>query len=370
MIPVNIPLVTEEDIQSVVEVMRDGWLSGEAPIVSEFENQFAHLHGQEFGIAVPNGSLAIDLVLHTIDLKIGDEVILPSFAIISCLAEIMRRGAKPVFVDSEPNTWNMDTKNLSAAVSRNTKAILVVHTYGLPTNMDAVTKVASQHGLPVIEDCAESHGLRFRSKPVGSFGLASTFSFYANKNVTTGEGGMVITSDESLANRLRYYRNLTFSPERRFVHEEVGWNLRFSAIQAALGLSQLRRLDQTIKRRREIGQRYRDALESIQGVDMAPPLIDYAQNDYWVVGAVLSQEKFGSARDVADSLAARGVQTRPFFFPLHRQPAYLRTADAKVWDLPVADMLGEQGLYFPNGLGMTDDQLEEAVRKTKEVLGN
>lgn len=180
---------------------------------------------------------------------------------------------------------------------------------------------------------------------------------------------MITTSNEEFANRLRYYRNLTFSPERRFVHAEVGWNLRFSAIQAALGLSQLGRLDQIIWRRREIARRYREALATIDGVHMAPASVEYAQNDYWVVGAVLSPERQGLAKNVAAALFERGVQTRPFFYPLHRQPAYLRTSMARVWDLPVADTLGEQGLYFPNGLGMTDEQLDEAVSVTKEVLG-
>lgn len=368
MIPVNIPQITEDDIAAVTETLRGGWLSGDAPIVAEFEDAFARVHGQTFGVAVPNGSLAIDLVFAVMNIGPGDEVILPSFAIISCLSEILRRGATPVFVDSDPVTWNLDVSQLEAAITDKTVAILVVHTYGLPADMDKVLAVASEHEIPVIEDAAESHGLLYRGKVCGSMGFASTFSFYANKNITTGEGGMILSSDEEFVRKLRYYRNLTFMPPRRFVHEDIGWNLRFSGLQAALGNSQLKRLQASILRRREIASVYREAVKDISGVTLAPAETDTGMNDYWIVGMTLDPGIYGTAETVAAQLAEKGVQTRPFFFPLHLQPVYRKSPVHRAGSFPVAEYLGEYGLYVPNGLGMSDGDTHKAAEIVREVL--
>lgn len=368
MIPVNIPHITEDDVVAVTDTLRGGWVSGDAPIVSEFEDAFATAHGQAFGVAVPNGSLAIDLVFHVLDIGPGDEVILPSFAIMSCLSEILRRGATPVFVDSDPVTWNMDVSQVESAVTEKTKAILAVHTYGLPVDMDAVLAIADKHNIPVIEDAAESHGLTYKDRVCGSMGFASTFSFYANKNITTGEGGMILSSDEEFVSKLRYYRNLTFMPPRRFVHEDIGWNLRFSGVQAALGLSQLKRLEQSIQRRRNIAHGYRDALEGIPGISFAPDEGKFGKNNYWVVGLALDKDVFPDAIQMAERLLDAGVQTRPFFYPLHLQPVFKKSAVFRDYHLPVAEWLGDYGLYLPNGLGMSDDQLHEAVRIATEVF--
>lgn len=367
MIPVNIPLITEDDVEAVTGVLRDGWVSGEAPVVQEFEEKFATLHGQAFGVAVPNGSLALDLLISCLGIGQGDEVIVPSFAIISCIGEILRRGARPVFVDSDPATWNMKVAEVEAAVSERTKAIMAVHTYGLPVDMNPLLAIAAAHKILLIEDAAEAHGSRYGSEPVGGIGYASTFSFYANKNVTTGEGGMVLTSDEGFANKLRYYRNLTFQPDKRFVHQDLGWNLRFSATQAALGLSQIKRLPTIIERRRDIATAYRERIGGIEGVAMAPERTSYAVNDFWVVGAVLHQQYFGNASHIAEKLLEVGVQTRPFFFPLHLQPVYERLFGTHS-SMPVVENLSNQGLYFPNGLGMSDSQLDEATSRVFEVL--
>lgn len=367
MIPVNIPLVTEGDIQSVSAVLREGWISGEAPVVQEFEEKFARQNGQSCGVAVPNGSLALDLVISCLDIGKGDEVIVPSFAIISCIAEILRRGARPVFVDSDPETWNMNVEGVERAISERTKAIMVVHTYGLPVDMDPLLAIAATRSILVIEDAAEAHGSFYKERPVGGIGYVSTFSFYANKNITTGEGGMILTSDPKFAEKIRYYRNLTFQPSKRFVHEDLGWNLRFSAIQAALGLSQMKRLVAIVQRRREIATTYRERIGGIPGVRMAPTKTTYAVNDYWVVGAVLDRERFGLASHAATQLLELGVQTRPFFFPLHKQPVYRRMFGNEV-SMPEAEYLGAQGLYFPNGLGMSEADLQEATSRVFEVL--
>jgi perosamine synthetase len=369
-IPVNTPLITEEDIEAVSRVLREGWISGEAPIVAEFEQTFAAVHGQKYGIAVPNGSLAIDLVIATMDIRPGDEIIMPTFTIISCVAEILRRGATPVFVDADPVTWNMDVSDLEPLVTEKTRAIMVVHTYGLPVDMDPVIEVADKYNLPIIEDSAEAHGLMYRDRPCGSMGFVSTFSFYANKNITTGEGGMILTSDEEFANRLRYFRNLTFNPAQRFVHEELGWNLRFTAIQAALGLSQLSRLKETILRRREVARLYREVLGGIPGVQFAPGATESGVNDYWVVGVVLDSRLHPTARQLGRDLERNGIQTRPFFFPLHKQPVYKEAPFGQGYSLPISENLYAQGLYLPNGLALTESDIYLAAEKVKEGLSH
>ena len=369
-IPVNVPEVTEDDIEAVVLAMRGGWISGDSPVVAEFEEKFSAAHGKSFGVAVPNGTLAIDLTVSALDIGVGDEVIMPTFAIISCVSQVLRLGATPVFIDADPITWNMDVRNIEQAITSKTRAILAVHTYGLPVDMDPVLAVASRYSIPVVEDAAESHGLIYKDRVCGSMGFVSTFSFYANKNVTTGEGGMILTDDEALATRLRYLHNLTFNPERRFVHEELGWNLRFTGIQAAMGLSQLARLDSSIEKRRRFSAVYREALAVCEGVAMAPQHTSYATNDYWVVGVVLDSTKKGNAADLAKKLDLQGVQTRPFFYPLHQQPVYLKAPQGHPISLPVAENLGRQGLYFPNGLGMSDAQIHTAAGVIRKTLSS
>lgn len=370
MIPVNVPDISEGDVQAVVSVLREGWISGDAPVVGEFERFFAQAHGQQFGIAVANGSLALDLVFATLDVGAGDEVILPSFTIASCLFEILRRGAVPVFIDADPVTWNMDVARVRNAISPRTVAILAVHIYGLPVDMDPLLEIGHEFGITILEDSAEAHGLRYKEKVCGSMGYASTFSFYANKNVTTGEGGMILTSDEDFAERLRFFRNLCFQSGKRFVHEEAGWNMRLSALQAALGLSQLGRLEESISRRREMASRYREMLTGIAGVSMAPEEIPSSRNDYWVVGVTLSPRFFPTADVIATRLAQNGLQTRPFFFPLHKQPVYQKSNQFRNFSLPVSEYLGNYGFYLPNGLGMSEDQLEQAVAITRSALSS
>jgi len=367
-IPVNVPEVTEDDIDAVAHAMRGGWISGDSPTVAEFEEKFAAAHGKALGVAVPNGTLAIDLTISALDLGPGDEIIMPTFGIISCVSQVLRLGATPVFVDADPVTWNMDVSSIEQAMSSRTRAIMVVHTYGLPVDMDPVLELAHRFSIPVIEDAAESHGLVYKDRVCGSMGFVSTFSFYANKNITTGEGGMILTDDADFAARVKYLRNLTFNPERRFVHEELGWNLRFTGIQAAMGLSQLARLGSSIEKRRRFAVIYREALTGCEGVTMAPAQTPYATNDYWVVGAVLDSSKWGTAADLAHKLDRQGVQTRPFFYPLHQQPVYQGLPMARISSLPVAENLGRQGLYFPNGLGMSDDVIHTAARRIRKVL--
>jgi perosamine synthetase len=368
-IPVNIPLITDEDREAVNKSLLDGWISGDGPVIQEFERAIASQVGRKHGVAVSNGSDAIELALRVLNLNPGDEVILPTFTIISCLAPILRAGLVPVFVDADSETWNMRTDLLRDVLSEKTRAILVVHIYGIATDMSRVMKFARENDLRVIEDSAEAHGVFFRDQPCGSFGDLSTFSFYANKNVTTGEGGMVLTDDSQLAEQLRYFRNLTFLESRRFVHEDLGWNMRLSSLQAALGTSQSKRIEDSLVRRRFIADRYREALQSLKGIRFQADQYEGNKNGYWVFGVVLdSHSRFPNAEAAMAAFAEEGVGTRPFFFPLHQQPLISRYPHRTVGEYPVSENLGVNGFYLPNGLGMSDSDLDRAVSIASEVL--
>lgn len=336
--------------------------------MKRLEEGLAKRVGRRHAIAVSNGSVALELAVACLGIGPGDEVILPTFTIISCAAAVVRAGAIPVVVDCDPETWNMDVSQIEARVTARTKAIMVVHVYGMPVDMDPVLEIARQNRLFVIEDAAEAIGQTYRGKPCGSFGDVSTFSFYPNKHITTGEGGMVLTDDDGLAERCRDLRNLSFGRRRRFVHEDLGWNFRMSNLQAAVGVAQLERLDQAIMRKREIGRRYRELLAGIP-CQLPCPATDYAENIYWVFGLVLNDEVKADAETVMRTLASSGVGTRPFFYPMHLQPVFRRRGLFAGVRCPVSERLAERGFYIPSGLGLSIsevDQVSGIVRKTVE----
>ncbi len=368
MIPVSRPWVTDADVDAVADILRQGFVSGDAPIVAEFEKAFAAAVHREHGVAVSNGSVALDLALHALNLEAGDEVIIPSFTIASCLFAVLRTKATPVFIDVDPLTWNLSAATLHAAITPRTRALLAVHIYGLPIDMDPVVALCDKHQVVIIEDAAESHTVTYNGKLCGSFGLASTFSFYANKAITTGEGGMIVTDDANFAQRLRGLRNLAFlpAPGPRFVHEEIGWNARLSALQAALGKSQLQRMNEVTAEKRRIGLAYHNALADHPLIQMQPTETSYSRNMYWVVGLILSEPL--DARQVAKLLRDRGVDTRPFFYPLHKQPMLSKYSLDTQPSLPVAERLGSQGLYLPSFVGITDDEVSFCAQQLIAAL--
>jgi perosamine synthetase len=281
---------------------------------------------------------------------------------------VVRAGAVPVLVDSDAQTWCMDVNQIEAKITRKTRAIMVVHIYGLPVDMDAVIELAEKHGLHIIEDAAEAHGLSCRNRPCGSFGSISTFSFYPNKHVTTGEGGMLMTDDAALADRIRKLRNLFFVPERRFVHEELGWNLRMSNLQAALGVAQLERLDEAVRRKRRMGARYTEALRGMARVQLPCERTAYAENIYWVYGVVLDEKTGLTAATAMDAMRARGVGTRPFFWPIHQQPVFQGMGMFQGERYPVAERLARYGFYLPSGLALTDPQMDHVIGEFRAML--
>jgi perosamine synthetase len=353
----------------LLECIDTGWISSEGPFVKAFEDSFAKRVARKHGVAVSNGSVALDAAVAALDLGPGDEVILPTFTIISCAAAIVRSGATPVLVDSHPDTWNMDVRQVESKITARTKAIMPVHTYGLPVDMEPLVSLASRYDLQIIEDAAEAHGQTYRKKPCGSFGDLSTFSFYPNKHVTTGEGGMILTDSDALAERCRGLRNLCFDPKRRFVHEHLGWNFRLTNLQAALGLAQLERLDEFLARKRRMGELYRSALHDLED-RIKLPLANTtdADNVYWVYGLVLNDPVRFDAAEAMRHLGAEGIGTRPFFWPMHEQPALLRRGLFAGERYPVAERIARRGFYLPSGLALTDSQIEAVAATVRKLV--
>jgi len=367
-IPVNEPLLDGNEKRYLAECIDTGWISSEGPFIKQFEERFAARVGRRYGIAVCNGSAALEIAVAALGLGYGDEVILPTFTIISCAAAVVRAGAKPVLVDSDSVTWNMDVGQIAAKITPRTKAIMVVHIYGLPVDMDPLLALANRHGLKVIEDAAEMHGQTYRGRPCGSFGDLSTFSFYPNKHLTTGEGGMLVTDDAALAKRCRSLRNLCFQPGKRFVHEELGWNFRMTNLQAAVGLAQLERLDEFVARKRRMGQRYTELLADLPGLQLPLAATDYADNIYWVYGLVLDESLPLDAEDAMHRLLKAEVGTRPFFWPMHEQPVFQNRGWFEGERFPVAERLAQRGFYIPSGLALSEAQMEEVATVVREVL--
>ncbi|MBT3069773.1 DegT/DnrJ/EryC1/StrS family aminotransferase [Rhodomicrobium sp. Az07] len=367
-IPVNEPLLDGNEKAYLNQCIETGWISSEGPFVREFEDKFAARCGRKHGIAVANGTAALDAAVEALGIGPGDEVILPAFTIISCIAQIVRSGAKPVLVDADPITWNMDVSQIESRITQHTKAIMVVHTYGLPVDMDPVLALARRHNLRVIEDAAEAHGQTYRGKPCGSFGDLSVFSFYPNKHVTTGEGGMILTDDDELAEICRSLRNLCFQPHARFVHERLGWNLRMTNLQAAIGLAQLERLDGFVARKRSMGRLYTELLADIRGIQLPLDATDYADNIYWVFGLVIETSRQLSAAAAMKALAQKRVGTRPFFWPMHEQPVFSRMGLFAKDDHPTASRIARQGFYIPSGLALTPSQAAEVAERVRAVF--
>ena len=368
-IPVNTPLLDANEKKYLCECIDTGWISSEGPFVKQLETGMAAYVGRKYGIAVCNGSVALDLAVEALQLQKGDEVIMPTFTIISCAAALVRKGIKPVLVDSDPDTWNMDVSQIEDKITPKTKAIMVVHLYGLPVDMDVVLDIARRHNLYIIEDGAEAHGLEYKGQKCGSFGTISAMSFYPNKHITTGEGGMVLMDDEGLRERSDLFRNLCHSRGKRFYHEELGYNFRMSNIQAAVGVAQLEKIDQHLKLKRELGASYQQKLKGIEQLQLPLEKTDYADNVYWVFGMVLQPEVSMNAKEMMDKLAKRNVGCRPFFYPMHQQPVFHKMGLFSGERYPVAERLGERGFYVPSGLTVTEEQRQYIADQVKEVLG-
>ncbi|WP_250441350.1 DegT/DnrJ/EryC1/StrS family aminotransferase [Caballeronia sp. AZ1_KS37] len=368
MIPVNEPLLEGNERTYLNECIESGWISSDGVFVERFERAMAAYVGRKHAIAVANGSAALDVAAAALSFEPDDEVIIPTHTIISCASAIVRTGARLRLVDSNADTWNMDVAKIEAAITSRTRAIMAVHTFGLPVDMKPVLDLAKKYGLAVIEDAAQAIGLTYEGKQCGSFGDISCFSFYANKHITTGEGGMILCDDDALAARAKSLRNLCFKPERRFVHEELGWNYRMSSLQAAVGLAQFEKLDERIARKRALGRRYEALLHDVRGLELAPVACSYAENIYWVFGVVLDDRLPIGADEACAILADAGVSARPFFWPMHEQPVFRKQGLFEGESYPVAERMSRRGFYLPSGLALTEAQQDQAVAAVRNMM--
>jgi len=365
MIYVNKPLFISNEEKYLTECIKTGWVSSEGPFVKEFEQDFSSYIGQKYGIAVSSGTAALEVALGAIGLKPGDEVIMPSFTIISCALAAVNYGAVPVFVDSEPDTWNIDVNKIEEKITEKTRAIMPVHIYGHSCDMDPIMEIAKKYNLLIIEDAAEAHGAEYKGRKCGSFADISCFSFYANKIINTGEGGMVLTNNEEYAERARILRNLGFIKEKRFYHQELARNYRMTNLQAALGVAQTKNIDKLIEIKIKNAQKYNEQLKDIKKLQL-PIEKSYAKNVYWMYGIVLGEEIGFTAKSFAQRLVEQGIATRPFFYPLHLQPA-LKDFNRK-GSYPIAKRIVEQGLYLPSGLGLKNNEIDIICDKIKTLL--
>ncbi len=367
-IPVNEPLLNGNEKKYLCECIDTGWISSEGPFVKEFEAKMAASVNRKYGISVCNGTAALEVAVQALRISEGDEVIMPTFTIISCAMAVTKQGGVPVFVDSDPDTWNMRVDEIEKKITSRTKAIMVVHIYGLPVDMNPVLVLANKYGLKIIEDAAEMHGQTYDGRPCGSFGDISIFSFYPNKHITTGEGGMVMTDDEELAERCRALRNLCFQKDPRYVHEEISDNYRFTNLQAAVGLAQLERLDEFVAKKRRMGKIYTEMLSDIKVIKLPKPKDEHADNIFWVYGIVLDDDIQIDNRTMVKILAEKGIGCRTFFWCMHEQPVYTEQGMFSGERYPVAEHLARKGFYIPSGLALTDEQIDRVVNGLKEVL--
>ncbi|MEO8209043.1 MAG: DegT/DnrJ/EryC1/StrS family aminotransferase [bacterium] len=369
-IPVNEPLLSGNEKKYLNQCIDSGWISSEGPFVKEFEEKFSQRVGRKFGVAVCNGTAALEASVIALDLGKGDEVIMPAFTIISCASAVIRAGAIPVLVDAEHDSWNMNANQIKEKITSRTKAIMVVHIYGLPVDMNPILKLAEEFNLKVIEDAAEQIGQTYYGKPCGSFGDISTFSFYPNKHITTGEGGMIVTDNEELAERCRSLRNLCFKPGRRFIHDELGYNFRMTNLQAAVGLAQFERLDEFVNKKREMGRIYTQYLRNNYYCELPLEKKNFAENIYWVYGIVIKDELNISAEDAMKKLFDKGIGTRPFFYPMNKQPVFNKIGLFTGESFPVAEKLSARGFYIPSGLALTEEQIVRTADTINTILNS
>lgn len=364
-IPISEPSIGKNEIDLVTRCVESGWVSSLGEYIGEFETQFSSFTEAKYGVSVFNGTVALHLALVALGIKEGDEVIVPSLTFIATANSVLYTGATPIFVDSEMETWNMDPEDIERKITSKTKAIIVVHLYGHPAQMDKIKKIAKKHNLFIIEDAAESHGAEYKGRKVGSIGTVGCFSFYGNKIITTGEGGIAVTNNKKLAESMRFLKDHAMSTTKKYYHPLLGFNYRMTNIQAALGVAQMKSLKKFIERKRDIAMLYNSQLKNISGITLqneAP----WAKAVYWMY-SILITPKSGITRDtLALKLKKEGIDSRPFFIPNHQMP-YFPSAVRKQ-KFPVAQKLSQQGINLPSSVLVTDEQIIHICKVIKKIL--
>ena len=373
-VAVNTPLFDGNEKKYLMDCIDTGWISSSGEYINRFEEEFANFLGVKYGVAVSNGTTALETAIQALNLEKGSEIIMPDFTIISCVQAVIKAGLVPVFVDCDRTTWNMDVGQIEKNITNKTKGIMAVHIYGLPVDMDPIIDLSRKYNLVIIEDVAEAQGLLYKNKQCGSLGDISAFSFFANKHITCGEGGMVTTSNDFYYSRSKKIRNLFFDEERRYIHEEFGDNFRMTNMQAAIGLAQLEKINRTVKRKREIGNKYLQELSKVDFFQLPCKQTDYSENIYWIFGLVIKNPTI-VADDVMKKLKEHGIDTRHFFYPMHKQPAVLKSGVCKKENLrddlfPNSNYISEHGFYIPSGLGITEEEQNYVIKTIKDLYGN
>lgn len=367
MIMVNEPLLSGNEKKYINECIDTGWISSEGPFVKLFEKQMANFVGRNYATACTSGTAAIDIAVSALELQEGDEVIIPSFTIISCAQALTKIGVKPVLVDCDYDTFNMKVEDIESKINSNTKAIMMVHMYGLTVNVDQILDLAKKYNLKVIEDAAHAIGQTYKGVQCGSFGDISIFSFYPNKHITTGEGGMVLCNDKKLNERSKSLRNLFFS-DQRFIHNEIGFNYRMTNLQAALGVAQLENINQIIKKKRWIGETYNNLLKDLDILNLPIKNTKYCENIYWVYAITVKDNYSKTAEQIMSELKELKIGTRPFYYPMHKQPVFNRAGLFLNDKLPNSEKLYKTGFYIPSGLALTENQAIEVSKALYTVL--
>jgi len=360
-IPVAEPSIGEEELEYVIEAVRSGWISSKGQFIREFEGKFAQYCGAKYGVATSSGTVALHLALMALGIRSGDKVIVPTLTFVATANTVKYTGAKPVFVDSHRDYWCIDPVKIEEAITPKTKAIIAVHLYGHPCDMDPIIVTARRHNLYIIEDAAEAHGAEYKGKKIGSMGDISCFSFYGNKVITTGEGGMCLTNNKRLAEKMRVLRDHGMNLQKRYWHNIIGFNYRMTNMQAAIGVAQFNKLDKFIKRKRQTAELYNSLLGDVKGIKL-PPEMPWAKNIYWMY-SILIEDDFGASRDeLMQRLEQNGVETRPLFYPLHIMPPHARKKT-----FPVAEELSRKGISLPSSVNLTTEEIEyvaDTIKKT------
>jgi perosamine synthetase len=368
MIPVNRPLFISNEKKYLAKCIDLSWISSEGPFVKEFEQKFSKYVGKKYGVAVSSGTAALEVAMGVIGIKKGDEVIVPSFTIISCALAVTNYGGVPVFVDCDRKTWNIIPEEIEKNITNKTKAILVVHMYGHPCDMDEIIKIAKKHKLLIIEDCAEVHGAEYKNKKCGFFGDISCFSFYANKIISTGEGGMLLTNNKNYFEKAKSFRNLGFGKKDRFCHEYIAKNYRMTNLQAAVGVAQIKNIEKFIRIKRENAKSYSKALSDIPELGLPIEKPD-TKNVYWMYGLVLEKSAGMDAKSLARKLSVLGIETRPFFYPMHLQPIWKKEGiKIRFGECKNSEYLGKYGFYLPSGLGLKKEEIGVICKRIRKIF--
>ena len=367
-ISVNTPIINQSDAIEVYKVVKSGWVSSAGSKILDFEEKLSKLVNKKYACCVSSGTAALEIAVKSLDLDKGGEVITPAFSIISNTNAIIKNDLKPVLIDTDILTWNINIQDFEKKINKKTKALMLPHIYGFANDMDKILKICKKNNLLLIEDAAEMIGQDYKEKPCGSFGDISIFSFYANKHITTGEGGAIFTNSKIIYNKCKNLRNLNFGNNNRFNHEELGWNYRFTNMQAALGLNQLKRINQIVEKKREIGNYFYNNLKNNKNIIIQKPSIGYCQNIYWIFGIIIKDSNKKNTQKIQKKLLSMGVQTRDFFWPMHKQKIYKKMGLFKGQKFPTAEYLANNGFYIPSGLGLKKSEMVKICKSINKVL--